>query len=82
MQTITLAMSVDDIIGKVQDAVWGWPLIILILAAGVWLTVADMNTMLSADGLWMVSWANWPELGTAGSSRTVTGSGPATSRVL
>lgn len=39
MQTITLAMSVDDIIGKVQDAVWGWPLIILILAAGVWLTV-------------------------------------------
>ena len=39
MQTITLAMSVDDIIGKVQNAVWGWPLIILILAAGVWLTV-------------------------------------------
>ena len=35
----TLAMSVDDIIGKVQNAVWGWPLIILILAAGVWLTV-------------------------------------------
>ena len=39
MQTITLVMSVDDIIGKVQNAVWGWPLIILILAAGVWLTV-------------------------------------------
>lgn len=39
LQSINLAMSVDDIIGKVDDFVWGWPLIILILAAGVWLTV-------------------------------------------
>lgn len=42
-------MSVDDIIGKVQNAVWGWPLIILILAAGVWLTV---RTGLYRCGTW------------------------------
>ncbi len=38
-QSITMAMSFDDVIAKIQDAVWGWPLIILILAAGLWLTI-------------------------------------------
>lgn len=33
------AMSFDDIIGKVDGLVWGWALIVLILAAGLWLTV-------------------------------------------
>ncbi|MGN0523455.1 MAG: alanine/glycine:cation symporter family protein [Eubacterium sp.] len=33
------AMSFNDIIGKVDGWVWGWALIVLILAAGLWLTV-------------------------------------------
>lgn len=39
MQNIVLAMSVNDIIEKIDGWVWGWVLIILILAAGIWLTV-------------------------------------------
>ena len=39
MQNILLAMSVDDIISKIDNWVWGWTLIALILAAGLWLTV-------------------------------------------
>ena len=39
MQNILLAMSVDDIISKIDNWVWGWTLIVLILAAGLWLTV-------------------------------------------
>lgn len=34
-----ITMSLDDIIEKIDGFVWGWPLIILILAAGIWLTV-------------------------------------------
>lgn len=33
-----LSMSINDVIDKVDGWVWGWPLIILILAAGIWLT--------------------------------------------
>lgn len=33
------AMSFNDIIDKIDGWVWGWALIILILAAGLWLTV-------------------------------------------
>ncbi len=39
MGNILLAMSVNDIITKIDDWVWGWVLIILILAAGIWLSV-------------------------------------------
>lgn len=39
MQNILMAMSVNDIIDKVDGWVWGWTLIVLILAAGIWLTV-------------------------------------------
>lgn len=39
MQNILLAMSVDEIISKIDNWVWGWTLIVLILAAGLWLTV-------------------------------------------
>lgn len=39
MQNILLAMSVDNIISKIDNWVWGWTLIVLILAAGLWLTV-------------------------------------------
>jgi AGCS family alanine or glycine:cation symporter len=39
MQFFNLALSVNDIISKVDGWVWGWVLIILILAAGVWLSV-------------------------------------------
>ncbi len=39
MQMINLSMSLNDIIDKVDGWVWGWPLIILILCAGIWLTV-------------------------------------------
>ena len=39
MQFATMALSINDIITKVDDWVWGWVLIVLILAAGVWLTV-------------------------------------------
>ena len=39
MQNILLAMSVDDIISKIDNWVWGWTLIVLIIAAGLWLTV-------------------------------------------
>lgn len=39
MESINLAMSIDDIIDKVDSFVWGWPLIILILVAGIWLTI-------------------------------------------
>ena len=39
MNTITLAMSFNEIIDKIDGWVWGWVLIILILAAGIWLSV-------------------------------------------
>lgn len=39
MQGIAMAMSFNDIIDKVDGWVWGWTLIVLILAAGIWLTV-------------------------------------------
>lgn len=39
MENVVLSMSINDIISKVDGWVWGWPLIILILSAGVWLTV-------------------------------------------
>ena len=35
MQFATMALSINDIITKVDDWVWGWVLIVLILAAGV-----------------------------------------------
>lgn len=38
MQPINLAMSFNDIVDKIDGYVWGWPLIILILCAGIWLT--------------------------------------------
>lgn len=39
MQTINMALTFDQIVGKVDDWVWGWPLIIIILCAGIWLSV-------------------------------------------
>lgn len=39
MENLLLAMPFNDIIDKVDGWVWGWFLIILILAAGIWLTV-------------------------------------------
>ena len=39
MDNLLLAMSVNDIIDKVDGFVWGWTLIVLILAAGIWLSV-------------------------------------------
>ena len=39
MEHFLLAMSFNDIINKIDGWVWGWVLIILILAAGIWLSV-------------------------------------------
>lgn len=39
MQIFDLTISVNDLIAKVDGWVWGWPLIILILCAGVCLSV-------------------------------------------
>jgi len=39
MDNILLQISVNDVINKVDGWIWGWPLIILILAAGIWLSV-------------------------------------------
>lgn len=39
MQTINLSVDINSLIEKVDGLVWGWPLIILILCAGIWLTV-------------------------------------------
>ena len=39
MQVFNLAMSINELINKVDGMVWGWPLIILILCAGVWLSI-------------------------------------------
>lgn len=39
MEINCISMSVNDIISKIDDVVWGWGLIILILAAGIILTV-------------------------------------------
>ncbi len=36
---VALSASVNDLITRVDDWVWGWVLIILILAAGVWLSL-------------------------------------------
>ena len=38
MHITKMALSFNDIIKTVDDWVWGWVLIILILAAGIWLT--------------------------------------------
>ena len=39
MQVFNLAMSINELIDKVDGMVWGWPLIILILCAGIWLSI-------------------------------------------
>lgn len=39
MQNILMSLSINDIIDKVDGWVWGWTLIVLILAAGIWLSV-------------------------------------------
>ena len=39
MQTLNLSVDINSLIEKVDGLVWGWPLIILILCAGAWLTV-------------------------------------------
>lgn len=39
MNSITMAMTLNDVIDKIDGWVWGWVLILLILAAGIWLTV-------------------------------------------
>lgn len=39
MENFLLSISVDDVISKVDGWVWGWPLIVLILVAGVCLSV-------------------------------------------
>lgn len=39
MQVFNLAMTINELIDKVDGMVWGWPLIILILCAGVWLSI-------------------------------------------
>lgn len=39
MQVFSLAMTINELIDKVDGMVWGWPLIILILCAGVWLSI-------------------------------------------
>lgn len=39
MQINTLAVSFNDAITAIDNFVWGWPLIILILAAGIWLSI-------------------------------------------
>lgn len=39
MQNINMALSFNKLVEKVDGWVWGWPLIIIILCAGVWLTV-------------------------------------------
>lgn len=39
MDNLFIQLSLNDVIDKVDGWVWGWPLIILILAAGIWLSV-------------------------------------------
>lgn len=39
MQVFSLALTINELIDKVDGMVWGWPLIILILCAGVWLSI-------------------------------------------
>lgn len=39
MDNLFIQLSLNDLIEKVDGWVWGWPLIILILAAGLWLTI-------------------------------------------
>lgn len=39
MDFLSLSMSVNDVIDKIDGWVWGWTLIVLILAAGIWLSV-------------------------------------------
>lgn len=39
MNSIAMAMTFNDVIDKIDGWVWGWVLILLILAAGIWLTV-------------------------------------------
>lgn len=39
MDNLFIQLSLNDIIDKVDGWVWGWPLIILILTAGIWLSV-------------------------------------------
>lgn len=39
MNSIIMSIGFNDIIGKIDSWVWGWVLIVLILAAGIWLSV-------------------------------------------
>lgn len=39
MDNLFIPLSINDIIDKVDGWVWGWPLIILILLAGIWLSI-------------------------------------------
>lgn len=39
MNELLLAISINEIIDKIDGWVWGWVLIILILAAGIWLSI-------------------------------------------
>ncbi len=39
MNYLFIPLSINDIIDKIDGWVWGWPLIILILLAGIWLSI-------------------------------------------
>ena len=39
MDYLFIPLSINDIIDKIDGWVWGWPLIILILLAGIWLSI-------------------------------------------
>lgn len=39
MQVFSMAIGINELIDKIDGMVWGWPLIILILCAGIWLSV-------------------------------------------
>ena len=39
MQVFSMAIGINELIDKIDGMVWGWPLIILILSAGIWLSV-------------------------------------------
>lgn len=39
MDNLFIPLAINDIIDKVDGWVWGWPLIILILLAGIWLSI-------------------------------------------
>lgn len=39
MNTLFIQLTLNDIISSIDSHIWGWPLIILILAAGIWLSI-------------------------------------------